>query len=53
MGEIKSVRLDEKAKEKKLKERLAARKKAKRGEKLSEDSEQSGAFGDDPGSSMV
>ena len=36
----KSVRLDEKGKERKLKERLAARKKAKRGEKVAEDNEQ-------------
>ena len=36
----KSTRLDEKGKEKKLKERLAARKKAKRGERLSEENEQ-------------
>lgn len=46
----KSVRLDEKGKEKKLKERLAARKKAKRGDRLgtTEETEQVSATpGDD------
>lgn len=50
MDRRKSIRLDEKGKEKKLKERLAARKKAKRGERLSEEVEQTG---DDPSSSTV
>lgn len=52
----KSVRLDEKGKEKKLKERLAARKKAKKGDRLgtSEDNGQaSGTTGDDPTTSAL
>jgi hypothetical protein len=50
----KSVRLDEKGKERKLKERLAARKKAKRGEKLAEDNEQTfETTGEYPDSSTV
>lgn len=47
----KSIRLDEKGKEKKLKERLAARKKAKRGERLNEGTP--GTSGDDPNSSTA
>ncbi len=54
MDRGKSIRLDEKGKEKKLKERLAARKKAKRGERLSEDNGQtSGTAEDDPNSSTM
>ena len=53
MDRRRSIRLDEKGKEKKLKERLAARKKAKRGERVSEDTEDtSGTLGGDPSSTV-